>query len=65
MGKVIKAGAVEYVVVNFVAETHVDRSIYRPQHIVATNILGPINLLEAARKYNFHYVLISTDKVYS
>ena len=64
IGKAIKSGAVDDVVVNFAAETHVDRSIYRPQDFVTTNVLGPINLLEAARKYNFRYVHISTDEVY-
>ncbi|AAK41973.1 dTDP-glucose 4,6-dehydratase [Saccharolobus solfataricus] len=52
------------IVVNFAAETHVDRSIYRPQDFVTTNVLGVVNLLEAARKYDFKYVHISTDEVY-
>jgi dTDP-glucose 4,6-dehydratase len=51
-------------VVNFAAETHVDRSIYKPQDFVTTNILGTINILEAARRFNFKYVHISTDEVY-
>jgi len=52
------------IVVNFAAETHVDRSIYKPQDFVTTNILGTVNILEAARKFNFKYVHISTDEVY-
>jgi len=51
-------------VVNFAAETHVDRSIYKPQDFVTTNVLGTINVLEAARRFGFKYVHISTDEVY-
>jgi dTDP-glucose 4,6-dehydratase len=51
-------------VVNFAAETHVDRSIYKPQDFVTTNVLGVINVLEASRLYGFKYVHISTDEVY-
>ena len=58
-------------VVNFAAESHVDRSIYGPQAFVQTNIMGTFNLLEAAREcwrekgggeILFHH--ISTDEVY-
>jgi dTDP-glucose 4,6-dehydratase len=52
------------IVINFAAETHVDRSIFKPQNFVTTNVLGTINVLEAARKYDFKYVHISTDEVY-
>ncbi|MCY0860791.1 MAG: dTDP-glucose 4,6-dehydratase [Sulfolobaceae archaeon] len=52
------------VVVNFAAETHVDRSIYSPKDFVETNVLGVLNVLEASRKYDFKYVHISTDEVY-
>jgi dTDP-glucose 4,6-dehydratase len=52
------------VVINFAAETHVDRSIYKPQDFVTTNILGTVNVLEAARRFGFSYVHISTDEVY-
>ncbi len=51
-------------VVNFAAETHVDRSIYKPQDFVTTNVLGTINVLEAARRFGFEYAHISTDEVY-
>jgi len=52
-------------VVNFAAETHVDRSIDGPRAFIETNITGTFNLLEAARK-NSHirYLQISTDEVY-
>ncbi|MDD3679772.1 MAG: dTDP-glucose 4,6-dehydratase [Candidatus Shapirobacteria bacterium] len=52
-------------VVNFAAESHVDRSINNPQVFLETNVLGTFNLLEAAleNKVNrFHH--ISTDEVY-
>ena len=58
-------------VVNFAAESHVDRSIYGPKDFVQTNIMGTFNLLEVARKCwteeekkekLFHH--ISTDEVY-
>ncbi|QIW24516.1 dTDP-glucose 4,6-dehydratase [Sulfolobus sp. S-194] len=52
------------VVVNFAAETHVDRSIYKPQDFLTTNVFGVVNVLEASRRYNFNYVHISTDEVY-
>jgi dTDP-glucose 4,6-dehydratase len=52
-------------VVNFAAETHVDRSILDSAPFVRTNIEGTRCLLEAARKYKVaRYVQISTDEVY-
>ncbi|MCI2414728.1 MAG: dTDP-glucose 4,6-dehydratase [Candidatus Aramenus sp.] len=51
-------------VINFAAETHVDRSIYSPKYFVETNVIGTINVLEASRKYNFKYLHVSTDEVY-
>jgi dTDP-glucose 4,6-dehydratase len=42
----------------------VDRSIYKPQDSVTTNVLGTINVLEAAKRFGFKYVHISTDEVY-
>jgi dTDP-glucose 4,6-dehydratase len=53
------------IVVNFAAETHVDRSILDPSVFVKTNVLGTQTLLEAALKNNvkrFHH--ISTDEVF-
>lgn len=53
------------VVVNFAAESHVDRSILDPGIFVQTNVMGTQVLLEAARKHNVQkYVQISTDEVY-
>jgi dTDP-glucose 4,6-dehydratase len=58
-------------VVNFAAESHVDRSIFGPRDFMQTNIMGTFNLLEVAREYwqekdkddyLFHH--ISTDEVY-
>jgi dTDP-glucose 4,6-dehydratase len=51
-------------VVNFAAETHVDNSIASPEIFLETNILGTFNLLEAARKYRFRFLQVSTDEVY-
>jgi len=52
-------------VINFAAETHVDRSITGPSIFVETNIVGTHNLLEAARANNVkRYHQVSTDEVY-
>jgi dTDP-glucose 4,6-dehydratase len=51
-------------VVNFAAETHVDRSIAEPDAFVQTNWLGTYVLLEAARERGLRYVHVSTDEVY-
>jgi dTDP-glucose 4,6-dehydratase len=52
-------------IVNFAAETHVDRSIQDAGTFVLTDVLGVYNLLEAARKFNVaNFVQISTDEVY-
>ena len=52
-------------VVNFAAESHVDRSIEEPEIFLKTNILGTQVLLDAARKYgNIRYHQVSTDEVY-
>ncbi|GIP42105.1 dTDP-glucose 4,6-dehydratase [Paenibacillus sp. J45TS6] len=53
------------VVVNFAAESHVDRSILEPDVFVKTNVLGTQVLLDAAKKYNVgKFVQVSTDEVY-
>ena len=53
------------VVVNFAAETHVDRSIHNPYDFIKTNVFGTYTLLEAARKNGTgSFVQISTDEVY-
>ncbi|NGZ76054.1 dTDP-glucose 4,6-dehydratase [Saccharibacillus alkalitolerans] len=53
------------VVVNFAAESHVDRSILEPDVFVKTNVLGTQVLLDAAKKHNItKFVQVSTDEVY-
>ncbi len=53
------------VIVNFAAETHVDRSITDPSTFLKTNVLGTGVLLEAARRHRVErFVHISTDEVY-
>jgi dTDP-glucose 4,6-dehydratase len=61
-------------IVNFAAESHVDRSIHGPADFVQTNIVGTFNLLECAREYwnnlgqenknHFRFHHVSTDEVY-
>ncbi len=61
-------------IVNFAAESHVDRSIHGPEDFIQTNILGTFRLLEAALRYwqtltkgakdDFRFLHISTDEVY-
>ena len=61
-------------IVNFAAESHVDRSIHGPADFINTNIVGSFNLLECAREYwsslqedakqNFRFHHVSTDEVY-
>lgn len=54
------------VVVNFAAETHVDRSIADPNPFIESNIFGTFSLLEAERKINksIKHIQISTDETY-
>ncbi len=61
-------------VVNFAAESHVDRSIHGPEEFIQTNIVGTFHLLESVRAYwnvlpqadqtNFRFLHVSTDEVY-
>ena len=52
-------------IINFAAETHVDRSILSADSFIQTDVVGTFTLLEAARKYNIErYIQISTDEVY-
>ena len=61
-------------VVNFAAESHVDRSIHGPEDFIQTNIVGTFRLLEAVRAYwnalegsaktDFRFLHVSTDEVY-
>ena len=53
------------IVVNFAAESHVDRSIEDPGIFLQTNILGTQTLMDACRKYGIkRYHQVSTDEVY-
>ena len=61
-------------IVNFAAESHVDRSIHAPDAFVQTNIVGTFNLLDEARAYlgglsaagreRFRFIHVSTDEVF-
>ena len=52
-------------IVNFAAESHVDRSIERPDAFIQTDVYGTFVLLEAARRHGHsRYLQISTDEVY-
>jgi dTDP-glucose 4,6-dehydratase len=51
-------------IVNFAAETHVDRSIADPEGFLVTNMQGTHVLLEAARRRELRYLQVSTDEVY-
>ncbi len=69
----LRSGAVR-AVVNFAAETHVDRSILGPEPFVQTNVVGTLRLLETVRTYwaglpaaardSFRFLHVSTDEVY-
>lgn len=62
------------VVVNFAAESHVDRSIHGPEDFIQTNVVGTFRLLESVRGYwaslpepdksSFRFLHVSTDEVY-
>lgn len=52
-------------VINFAAESHVDRSILNPEIFIETNIKGTLNLLDCAKKHGIQrYLQVSTDEVY-
>ena len=61
-------------ILNFAAESHVDRSIHGPAEFLETNVMGTFHLLESARGYwlslsevqkkNFRFLHVSTDEVY-
>ncbi len=54
-----------FAVINFAAESHVDRSINSPQNFIHTNIVGAGVLLDAARRHDVkRFIQISTDEVY-
>jgi dTDP-glucose 4,6-dehydratase len=53
------------VIVNFAAESHVDRSILSPEPVIETNVKGTLSLLEAARRNGQpRFLHVSTDEVY-
>ena len=53
------------IVVNFAAESHVDRSVVDPESFVRTNVMGTTTLLDACRTYGIkRYHQVSTDEVY-
>jgi len=52
------------VIVNFAAESHVDRSISNPKPFIETNVVGTYTLLEAARKNDKLFIHVSTDEIY-
>jgi len=52
------------VVINFAAESHVDRSIANPKPFIETNILGTYSILEAIRKHDKQFIHVSTDEIY-
>jgi dTDP-glucose 4,6-dehydratase len=82
LGDIGDRGLVDYLlaryqpdaIVNFAAESHVDRSIDSPESFIQTNVLGTFHLLEAARQYwktlpqeradAFRFLHVSTDEVY-
>ena len=50
--------------VNFAAESHVDRSIHSPGEFITTDVFGAFVLLEAAREAGIRHLQVSTDEVY-
>jgi dTDP-glucose 4,6-dehydratase len=51
-------------IVNFAAETHVDRSILGPAEFILTDVLGTQVLLDHARRHGIRHLQVSTDEVY-
>ena len=52
------------VIINFAAESHVDRSISAPKPFIHSNVLGVYSILESIRKHNKKLIQISTDEVF-
>ena len=73
ISKIFKNNDIDYVV-NFAAESHVDRSITNPEIFVKTNVMGTVNMLQCAKeawtvgddtyKEGVKYLQVSTDEVY-
>ena len=54
-----------YAIINFAAESHVDRSINSPQNFIHTNVVGTSVLLDCARRHGVQrFIQVSTDEVY-
>jgi dTDP-glucose 4,6-dehydratase len=51
-------------IVNFAAETHVDRSLLEPEAFARANVIGVMTLLDAARTHGLRLLQVSTDEVY-
>ena len=51
-------------IVNFAAETHVDRSIADPKPFIDTNVIGTYSILEAAKQNEKLFIHVSTDEIY-
>ncbi len=63
MDEILKEGV--DAIINFAAESHVDRSLYEPDVFIQTNVLGVQNLLHAALRYKVkRFIQVSTDEVY-
>ena len=62
--KIEKISADVDIIINFAAETHVDRSIANPKPFLETNIMGTYSLLEITRKFNKKFIHVSTDEIY-
>jgi dTDP-glucose 4,6-dehydratase len=61
---VARAAAGCQAIVNFAAETHVDRSILTPRDFIVTDVIGTQTLLEWVRAHGARFVQVSTDEVY-
>jgi dTDP-glucose 4,6-dehydratase len=61
---VARAAAGAGAIVNFAAETHVDRSIMGPAEFILTDVLGTQVLLDYARHHSIRHLQVSTDEVY-
>jgi len=62
--KILEISKDKDIIINFAAESHVDRSIANPKPFVETNVLGTYSLLEATRKYDKLFIHVSTDEIY-
>ena len=64
LSKIFNENKIDFVI-NFAAESHVDRSILEPSIFIKTNVEGTLNLLELSMKHKVEkFLQISTDEVY-